>query len=388
MLARLVYVQGMRPLFHRPAPLHPAIRHELVDLLYSAWPQVVAIVAAGTFGALALALARLDFHYALAACLIGATGGLRLYCLMRYPRGGRLSPAGLAYWERLYALGAVLFCAALGLLSYLALARGDQPGAWVALGLSLANCIGLISRAAVRPWIVAVAAGSLFTPTMIGGLLRPELPYQIGASMLVLFWLTLCEASRHLSADFIRRIELERELAHQASHDPLTGLPNRLAFMTRLSAAAQTPDTAFAVLAIDLDSFKPINDTLGHHVGDEVLRQVGDRLTRSIGASGLAARTGGDEFMLLLMSDGPAIDVAAAEALAEQAIIRLSLPFALTTPVSIGASIGIAHGRSPVSRDEIRRMLVAADKALYEAKRAGGGVWRWAGNGRSARQAA
>lgn len=371
-----------------PLQLHPAVYRELVDLLYTALPQVTAIAGAATMAACALAVGRSDLDYALVAGLLAATGGLRLSWLMRYPRSQPLSQAQLQRWERLYALGSTLFCGALGVLSFLALSKGDQPGAWVGLGLSLSNCIGMISRAAVRPWIVALSSGVLVMPTIIGALLRPELPYQIGAVLLALFWLTLREASRHLSRDFIQRIEAERELAHHASHDTVTGLPNRFAFMKRLNAAAQSPGTAFAVLAIDLDGFKPVNDRLGHPVGDEVLKQIGARLMRAVGPRGIAARTGGDEFMLLLLFDGPEPDAASAEALAQRVIIQLHNPVTLDVPVSIGASVGIASGRAQSSRDELRQLLVAVDKALYDAKRAGGGVFRWADRDGAGRQAA
>lgn len=378
----------MRQLTVSPAKLHPAVHRELVDLLYTALPQVGAIVGAASMGAAGLAFGHSDLAYALTAALIAATGGLRLFWLTRYPRGVAMDRAELLHWERRYALGAILFCASLGLLSCLALSRGDQPGAWVAFGLSLANCIGMISRAAVRPWIVATASATLLLPTVIAGLFRPELPYQMGAVLLILFWVTLREASRHLSRNFVERIEAQQELAHQATHDPLTGLPNRLAFMKQLNAAASTPQTAFAVLAIDLDGFKPINDKLGHPVGDEVLKQISDRLSRAIGSRGIAARTGGDEFMLLLLFNQSEPDAAAAKVLAQDVIATLHRPLELASAARVGASIGIASGSAPCSRDDLRELLIEADKALYEAKRAGGGIWRWASKAPTALQAA
>ncbi|MDU6750779.1 MAG: diguanylate cyclase, partial [Bradyrhizobium sp.] len=249
------------------------------------------------------------------------------------------------------------------------------PGAWIAFGLSMSYCVGMVSRAAIRPWVVLTTTAVLFAPTLVAGLMRPELPYQLGAAMLVLFWFSIREASRHLSTAFIERLEAKHALARQANHDFLTGLPNRAAFL----AALERTTGSVAIIAIDLDGFKPVNDRHGHHAGDELLRQVATRLSDCVGSGGLAARFGGDEFMLLKPVADGAEGRDESMALAREAVRTLSMPFLLSDiPMVIGASAGLLVNERPLTDDTVDEVLRRVDEALYAAKRAGGGRCSWA----------
>ncbi len=155
-----------------------------------------------------------------------------------------------------------------------------------------------------------------------------------------------------------------------ALHDALTKLPNRAQFNTRLEAlCAQPGDGLHAVLFLDLDGFKPINDTLGHEAGDEALRIAAHRLRHDLAANDFVARLGGDEFVAICY------DIASAEAalaIGNRLLAAVSQPMTLLgTPSRMGASIGIAllpqHGRSATD------ILTAADHAMYAAKRRGKG---------------
>lgn len=253
---------------------------------------------------------------------------------------------------------------------------GDGPGAWVAFGLAMSFCVGMVSRAAVRPWIVLLTGACLLTPIAVAGFLRPELPYRVGAAMLLLFWVTLREASRHLSTAFIERLDAKRALAHQAHHDFLTGLPNRAAFLAELDRLRGAAN-GFALVAVDLDRFKPVNDQCGHHAGDEVLRQVAGRLRALTRAGGFPARLGGDEFMLLLPFATPRAEADAAMLLARRAVASLAKPFDLDDlSVTIGASAGILLVDGGDGRDGLS-LVEQVDRALYAAKQAGGGRWAW-----------
>jgi len=353
----------------------PRIRRELVDLLYTSLPQVCAIGFTSVTGAVALAVMSGDAGYAVISVFIFITAAARIYSLFRYKsRAAHFSDADVIRWERLYGAGASAFGLALGMLSYRALEIDDAPGAWIAFGLSMSFCVGMVSRAAIRPWIILNAAAILLMPTIVGGLLRPEFAYKIGAIMLVFFWLTLREASKHLSAAFVERLEAKHRLARQATHDFLTGLPNRAAFF---QALAETRDD-FAIIAIDLDGFKPVNDRHGHHAGDDLLRQVAERLSFCIGNNGIAARFGGDEFMMLKQVAAGDDGREEALALARQAIRDLSLPFLLTDiPVRIGASAGILVSADAAAPGNASQLLERVDRALYTAKRAGGGRFAW-----------
>ncbi|MEX8493116.1 putative bifunctional diguanylate cyclase/phosphodiesterase [Sphaerotilus sp.] len=166
----------------------------------------------------------------------------------------------------------------------------------------------------------------------------------------------------------------ERELTWQARHDDLTGLLNRNGLHQELDALLASPEgaapgtTVLAVLFIDLDHFKTVNDNLGHGLGDELLRQAAERLEASAPTRAVAARPGGDEFVLLL----PGAGAEAATAVAGAVCRRMAVPFMLSGKEHfLGASIGIAL--APVHGDTRIDLLRHADMAMYTAKDAGRG---------------
>jgi len=161
------------------------------------------------------------------------------------------------------------------------------------------------------------------------------------------------------------------EAMHEAFHDPLTGLPNRPLFLDTLTEALNShPDGSVAVLFVDLDRFKAVNDTLGHAAGDELLLEVADRLRASSREYSSAARFGGDEFALAVNHRG---DTQVAVDVANTVIAALAEPFVVRGKrVVVGATVGISHsggGRSALE------LLADADLAMYHGKAAGGGRW-------------
>ncbi len=175
--------------------------------------------------------------------------------------------------------------------------------------------------------------------------------------------------------DITARQKADAKISHMARHDALTDLPNRVLLRECLEAGLKrvSDDDTIAVLCIDLDNFKSVNDTLGHYAGDLVLRTATDRLLGSTGKSDTVARLGGDEFAIIQLD---AEQPVSATALAERVIEVLSAPYDLEGQgVVIGASIGIAiapgDGTSP---DEL---LKNADLALYRAKAEGRGAFRF-----------
>jgi diguanylate cyclase (GGDEF)-like protein/PAS domain S-box-containing protein len=167
--------------------------------------------------------------------------------------------------------------------------------------------------------------------------------------------------------------EVESELQRLADHDPLTGLLNRRRFSDELErevARINRHGGGTAVLMIDLDRFKLINDTLGHRAGDDVLCAVGDRLTKRMRATDLVARVGGDEFAVIAPTDSdPHHAASLAHELAE--VIRSTPVATCQTHVSVRASIGAAS-IEPANIRSADDALVAADNAMYQAKRLGG----------------
>ena len=180
-----------------------------------------------------------------------------------------------------------------------------------------------------------------------------------------------------LVQDVSARVEAAQQLLHIATHDTLTGLANRRMLTERLShalARAERTGEAVAVLFIDLDGFKSVNDKHGHGAGDEVLRDVATRLRRIARATDFVARLGGDEFVILLDTD---VHPGSPSMLAERVFDALSAPCRFTGgEAPIGASIGVAMHPplSNLAADLIRR----ADAAMYEAKSAGKGCVRYA----------
>jgi diguanylate cyclase (GGDEF)-like protein/PAS domain S-box-containing protein len=169
--------------------------------------------------------------------------------------------------------------------------------------------------------------------------------------------------------DITAQKQTERLLAHAAHHDALTGLPNRMLFDDRLDHALRTAqrDTApLAVLMIDLDEFKAVNDTLGHAVGDELLQVMATRLQAAVRDCDTVARLGGDEFAILL----PRAEGEGARRVASLIVGGLAEPMWLRDrAVSVGASIGIAL--YPAHGEDAKSLMRCADQAMYSAKAAG-----------------
>lgn len=163
---------------------------------------------------------------------------------------------------------------------------------------------------------------------------------------------------------------IERRFHHLAHHDPLTGLPNRLLFQDRLYQAleqAKRQQQVLAVLFIDLDNFKTINDTLGHAVGDQLVKAVGERLTHCVRSADTVARLSGDEFTSLLVNISNPQDAAR---VARKIISALAKIFVVEGhELSITASIGLSF--YPKDGEDNNTLIKNADTAMYRAKQQG-----------------
>jgi diguanylate cyclase (GGDEF)-like protein len=183
----------------------------------------------------------------------------------------------------------------------------------------------------------------------------------------------LSSRNEQLTSEVAERTRMEQLVRHQATHDALTGLPNRVLFRERLETAIAEGDTAggsFALAYIDIDGFKGVNDGHGHAAGDALLKAIAGRLGGRTRGSDTVARLGGDEFAVLL---NDATDAQAALARCQTLCDAIAEPYTLEVngsglAVKIGASIGVTLF---VPGDAYDRLVVAADAAMYEAKRSG-----------------
>jgi diguanylate cyclase (GGDEF)-like protein len=266
--------------------------------------------------------------------------------------------------------------------------------AWSAM-IGLAGLLCALSNDAIVVLLAAVlvmgvigaitARNSPIPRAAVLQLLLVSLPYLFGiaanfhsweiilAVIVVFAIIGMIALTERLHDQVLNLILAERDNAYLAYHDVLTGLPNRAGFnehLTKLLVRADRAEPWFAVLYLDLDGFKGVNDTLGHAAGDMVLRAVADRLRREVGDTAFVARLSGDEFAALL----PGMRNAAAQDLARRIIDTVAEPieFGAAWPIRIGVSVGITsapeHGRDPTL------LLSRADAALYAAKAAGKGL--------------
>lgn len=181
---------------------------------------------------------------------------------------------------------------------------------------------------------------------------------------------TLQSLNDTLANEIAARKQVEEKIRHMASHDNLTGLPNRPLFRDRLETArnlATRNQEKLAILFIDLDGFKAVNDTLGHKAGDLLLQQVTQRLQTSVRQSDTVARIGGDEFIILLNNiDGPD----AAGLVAKKILASLVQPILLADKTAkVGASIGISI--FPDHSIDTEQLITYADAAMYGIKKSG-----------------
>ena len=219
--------------------------------------------------------------------------------------------------------------------------------------------------------IVVMRAPSWWTPAHAFFLLALAL----FATLTVLVWVValrrrVAQQTTLLRQQADRLRESEQRYRHMAQHDALTGLATRLVLQDRLSQALETAkrnDAGLALLMVDIDNFKVINDTLGHHAGDEVLRAMADRLVKTVRKSDTVARMGGDEFIVLLNELDEPLN---AELIAEKIVASLSAPFrteGCETPVSV--SVGVCT--AAVAGLDADALLRGADLAMYQAKEHG-----------------
>jgi diguanylate cyclase (GGDEF)-like protein len=270
----------------------------------------------------------------------------------------------------IYLVLAVAWSVSVGYGVFVSMASGDWVVATLASLSSAAMVGGICFRNFSAPRLAAVmivlSLGACVPAVLLAGepllyMVLLQTPIYIGA---------MTAAAFTLNKMLVATMRAERENDHRAKHDALTGLLNRGGLMeavdSGLTAAARN-GKPLALLFLDLDNFKGVNDTFGHAVGDRLLKSVADRLKRELCAGDVAARIGGDEFVVLAAA--PTDEQATARGQLLIGAIASTYPLGDGISAAVGVSIGIAmapeHGIDPEG------LLAVADAALYEAKSSG-----------------
>lgn len=343
------------------------VRVALIGELYGSLP----IFAAGVVNTVAVAAAiaiRIQtapfiawFALELAICVS------RLAVLVvahRAARAHRPTPTDL------HLLLSALWSLSVGLGAGLCLASGD----WISATLACLSSAAMVGGTCFRNFSAPRLAGSMILlslgPIIPGVVLAHQPLLYLLFLQMPLYISAMTAGALRLNKALVAVMHSKHESDYLARHDALTGLWNRAGFIDALEAklaARSGLPRSFALLFLDLDHFKPVNDTFGHGMGDKLLKMIADKLGLMLPEADLIARIGGDEFVVL------ASDLTAAEAstLGDQIIELVTGPHTLDDDlrVSVGVSVGIAM--SPDHASEAETLLAIADAALYEAKSSG-----------------
>jgi diguanylate cyclase (GGDEF)-like protein len=350
------------------------VRRSLVETLFASATSLGAGAAAGAACSTAIAIASGDPLLTAMAVAIALTGALRLAHAVFFHRVVEQNTLESARSETIYEIGAWAYAFLLGLTTLLTLTRTDNAlYHLLAAVLTTGYAAGICGRNAGRP-VIAIGQLALASAPMSIGLFMSGDPLRwvLGgvncAFMVGMVDITLQTYSAVLKAMSATHEQkrLTDRFERLARFDTMTGLENRGTFQERLQAelAASSIDSEqLAILWIDLDKFKEINDSLGHPTGDRVLCTVARQLSSIVDKRGSVARFGGDEFVLLARGNRPGF----VEDLAKEVMRALSLPMnidgaSLQVTGSIGAAVSPQDGR------EAETLLQHADMALYHAK--------------------
>jgi diguanylate cyclase (GGDEF)-like protein len=278
-----------------------------------------------------------------------------------------------AHYDRLFFFYSLVFTAAFGLTCYALIRHPASTGTHaVAAGAAVGYAMGVVARNAGRPYIVLAQVMLTICPMIVGYALMHSTYGDVGVLLLSGTMLATVFVTFSLHKNVIAVYNADKATRLLALSDKLTGLMNRYTFAQQISQQiASEPQKKFAILYLDLDRFKEINDTMGHTAGDAVIIEVARRLRAVTRAGDIIARFGGDEFLIKLGCTEPD----EIERIVRRLVKTLTQPVSVdgkvfTPTASIGAAIFPDNGL--LAEDIIKK----ADIALYEAKRAGGRTYR------------
>jgi diguanylate cyclase (GGDEF)-like protein len=304
--------------------------------------------------------------------LIVGAGRTGLILLYRRSQHDEMDSASLRHWEGGALLGAWSFAGLVGLSGAYTLTA--HP--WTNVEILISCCVmgyiaGISSRNASRPLITIGQVSCTCIPLMLALLWRGDIVHVALAVFIAVLYVSTIVICRTVFGNIVARHEAFRRVETMAQRDVLTDLWSRAAFFQllerRLGNVAGVGGS-FALIAIDLDRFKDINDTLGHPAGDAVLKEAADRISSAVRLGDEISRIGGDEFLVMMPADSPS-DV---HDTALRILDKFAQPFTVNMTNSIcGASLGYAI--APQDGTTLDALLRNSDLALYEAKKRGRG---------------
>jgi diguanylate cyclase (GGDEF)-like protein len=346
---------------------------ELVRALYSTPKSVLAAsLVAMCIMVVAGILSRDWVAYSTFLLLFGAIGLARTTIIARFRSANveLMDMAALGYWERVFLAGAWAFAGLTGIVgAYSMLAHPGHEVEILTSCAAIGYMAGISSRNASRPTITVGQISAICIPFLAGLVLRADLMHLTLAAFILSLYISTIYMSRSIHENIVLRHRAHAELERAALYDALTGLKNRTAFIRHINdqLSGANPRTV-ALVAVDLDRFKDVNDRLGHPAGDAVLKETARRISEAVGLSHEISRIGGDEFLIALKGAG-----------AEQALETTKRLIAVLsdtyhvgpTEITCGASIGFAIG--PQHGTNFDELMRNADLALYSAKSSGRG---------------
>lgn len=326
----------------------------------------VGLFAYASLGSIELLLATITGSVASAAKIVVTVAHRRSNATRR------ATVEDAARWEMAHGLLTFLIAGSVGMLATVVFTHRDLSVQVLAAALLFGYSAGVAVRVSVRPIIAATAILIAGLPTTIAVMLYGDTAHWILAGMCVAFLVAAMQSVWHVYRTATRQICLRLEMEHQARHDPLTGLRNRMALSEAFDMLGSADNTLTCVHCFDLDGFKYVNDRFGHAVGDELLVGIAIRLRENLVQPTIAVRAGGDEFVILQPDVRHPLE---ADALARKIVDVLTAPYEIAgEDITIGISLGYTMALSGSAR--LDHMMASADKASYRAKRNGGGIDR------------
>ena len=346
---------------------------ELVKSLFATLlPTVIMSVAFLGIGSLILA----QSHDRLIAGLIAAgalASILRIGILLRFRRWARedeIDRNRARRIERAFAVAYLSFAIILGSFGVRAIQIAPPQSDMLVVALLVGYAAGVAAGIALRPVIAVSSMVVAIVPTVVLAATSPDITFKTVALLMAALLAGGINSLLGRYKSETAKITMRRMFATLARQDHLTGLSNRLSLAEQFQQLSATSTQGLAVHCLDLDRFKPVNDTYGHPVGDALLEAVAARLASVVRGQDFAARTGGDEFVVIQVGIN---HPDAADMLARRIAKAIAEPYTIDRH-SISISTSIGYALSVDCGNDLERLLARADEALCHTKRGGGGL--------------